>query len=92
MSDSNRSTSFRLKPYDAISIKPIPLWKEGESIEINGEVKFPGVYSIKMGESLFEVIQRAGGLPIVLFRRGRFFPVKASGKKKTNNENDLSCN
>ena len=73
LSDSNRSASFRLKPYDAVSIKPIPLWKEGESIEINGEVKFPGIYSIKVGESLFQVIQRAGGLTNRAFPEGAIF-------------------
>jgi protein involved in polysaccharide export with SLBB domain len=73
LSDSNQSASFRLKPYDAVSIKPIPLWKEGESIEVSGEVKFPGVYSIKVGESLFEVIQRAGGLTNRAFPDGAIF-------------------
>ena len=82
LSDSNRSTSFRLKPYDAISIKPIPLWKEGESIEINGEVKFPGVYSIKMGESLFEVIQRAGGLTNRAFPEGAIFSRESLREKE----------
>ena len=73
LSDSNRSSLFKLKPYDAVSIKPIPLWKEGESIEIKGEVKFPGTYSIKLGESLFEVLQRAGGLTSRAFSDGAIF-------------------
>jgi protein involved in polysaccharide export with SLBB domain len=73
LSDSNMSDSFRLKPYDAVSIKPIPLWKEGESIEIIGEIKFPGFYPIKVGESLFEVIQRAGGLTNRAFPDGAIF-------------------
>jgi polysaccharide export outer membrane protein len=73
LSDSNRSALFKLKPYDAVSIKPIPLWKEGESIEINGEVKFPGTYSIKLGESLLEVLQRAGGLTSRAFSDGAIF-------------------
>ena len=73
LSDFNQSDSFKLKPYDTVSIKPIPLWKEGESIEINGEVKFPGTYSIKVGESLFEVLQRAGGLTSRAFSNGAIF-------------------
>ena len=73
MSDSNRSAFFKLQPYDAVSIKPIPLWKEGESIEIEGEVKFPGIYPIKVGESLFEVLQRAGGLTSRAFSDGAIF-------------------
>jgi polysaccharide export outer membrane protein len=54
-------------------IKPIPLWREGESIEIIGEVNFPGTYSIKLGETLFDVIQRAGGLTDRAFADGALF-------------------
>ena len=71
--DKNESSSFKLKPYDAVSIKPIPLWKEGESVEISGEVKFPGVYSIKIGETLYDVLQRAGGLTDRAFPQGSIF-------------------
>ncbi len=71
--DSNRSQDYFLKPYDSLSIKPIPLWREGESIEISGEVKFPGTYSIKLGETLFDVIQRAGGLTDRAFPSGAVF-------------------
>jgi protein involved in polysaccharide export with SLBB domain len=71
--DSNRSKNYLLKSYDSLSIKPIPLWREGESIEIIGEVNFPGTYSIKLGETLFEVIQRAGGLTDRAFVDGAMF-------------------
>jgi protein involved in polysaccharide export with SLBB domain len=73
MVDSNRSQNYLLKPYDSLSIKPIPLWREGESIEISGEVNFPGIYSIKLGETLFDVIQRAGGLTDRAFADGALF-------------------
>jgi len=71
--DSNRSENYFLKPYDSLSIKPIPLWREGENIEISGEVNFPGIYSIKLGETLFDVIQRAGGLTDRAFANGALF-------------------
>ncbi len=74
--DKNTSASFKLKPYDAVSIKPIPLWKEGESVEISGEVKFPGFYSIKIGETLYDVLQRAGGLTDRAFPQGSIFSRK----------------
>ena len=73
MLDSNRSKNYLLKPYDSLSIKPIPLWREGESIKISGEVNFPGTYSIKLGETLFDVIQRAGGLTDRAFADGALF-------------------
>lgn len=71
--DGNRSQNYALQPYDSLSIKPIPLWREGESIEIMGEVNFPGTYSIKLGETLFDVIQRAGGLTDRAFADGTIF-------------------
>ncbi len=71
--DGNRSKNYLLKPYDSLSIKPIPLWREGESIKISGEVNFPGTYSIKLGETLFDVIQRAGGLTDRAFADGALF-------------------
>jgi polysaccharide export outer membrane protein len=71
--DSNRSKTYLLKPYDSLSIKPIPLWREGESIEISGAVNFPGTYSIKLGETLFDLIQRAGGLTDRAFADGALF-------------------
>ena len=71
--DINRSEAYLLKPYDSLSIKPIPLWREGESIEISGEVNFPGTYSIKLGETLSDVIQRAGGLTDRAFADGALF-------------------
>ena len=40
LADSNQSKNYPLKPYDSLSIKPIPLWREGESIEISGAVNF----------------------------------------------------
>ena len=74
--DENASATLKLKPYDTVSIKPIPLWKEGESIEIFGEVKFPGFYSIKMGETLHDVLERAGGITNRAFPQGSIFSRK----------------
>ncbi|MDG1138211.1 MAG: SLBB domain-containing protein [Opitutales bacterium] len=73
LADVNSSKQFTLEPYDAVSIKPIPLWKEGERIEIQGEVKFPGFYSIKNGETLYDVIVRAGGITDRAFPQGAIF-------------------
>jgi protein involved in polysaccharide export with SLBB domain len=73
LTEGNKAISFKLYPYDSLSIKPIPLWREGESIEISGEVNFPGTYSIKIGETLHDVINRAGGLTDRAFPDGAFF-------------------
>jgi len=51
-----------LQPYDVISVRTIPEFRESLSISLTGEVRFPGHYRFKRGEKLSEVIERAGGL------------------------------
>jgi len=45
-----------------LSISEIPQWREHEYMDLRGEVLFPGRYPIRQGETLAEIIQRAGGL------------------------------
>lgn len=52
----------QLQPYDVISVRTIPEFRESLSINLMGEVRFPGHYRFKRGEKLSEVIERAGGL------------------------------
>ncbi len=51
-----------LQPYDRLFIRQIPDWNEVETVEIWGEVKFPGIYTISKNDTLYELVQRAGGL------------------------------
>jgi polysaccharide export outer membrane protein len=51
-----------LQGRDVLTVQTIPDWQEAKSIEIRGEVKFPGTYNIGRGEKLSDVITRAGGL------------------------------
>ena len=46
---------------DHLTIRGIPDWSPTDSIEVEGEVKFPGEYRIRKGETLSDVIKRAGG-------------------------------
>ena len=52
----------QLSPYDSISVRSIPEFRENLSLEIRGEVRFPGAYTFKRGETLAQVIARAGGV------------------------------
>jgi protein involved in polysaccharide export with SLBB domain len=54
-------------------IKPIPMWQEPGTIELAGEVRFPGKYPIHQGETLNSVLQRAGGFTDVAFPEGAVF-------------------
>jgi polysaccharide export outer membrane protein len=64
------SADLVLQPYDQVAIKPISLWGEVEFIELRGEVRFPGRYTLRRGETLQEVITRAGGLTEAAFVEG----------------------
>ncbi|MGC2509505.1 MAG: SLBB domain-containing protein, partial [Acidobacteriaceae bacterium] len=51
-----------LKPGDILSIHQITNWNDiGESITIEGQVRFPGSYGFHDGERLSSVLRRAGG-------------------------------
>jgi len=73
LADSNASKAFQIRPYDVLSIKAIPLWREGEVVTLAGEFTFPGTYSIKPGETLTDIINRAGGLTERAFPMGAVF-------------------
>jgi protein involved in polysaccharide export with SLBB domain len=62
-----------LRPFDYLVIKEVPLWASQEQVEIRGEVRFPGRYPIRRGETLRSVMERAGGLTDVAFVEGAVF-------------------
>lgn len=62
-----------LEPYDLLTIKEVPLWEERDHVEVAGEVRFPGKYAIRRGETLSELIKRAGGLTDFAYSKGAVF-------------------
>ena len=55
--------NFKLQPYDHLVVRLTPEFNFGTTIEINGQVKYPGVYVIENNKSsLAEAIKLAGGL------------------------------
>ena len=46
---------------DHLTVRDIPDWSPTDAITVQGEVKFPGEYRIRKGETLSDVINRAGG-------------------------------
>jgi polysaccharide biosynthesis/export protein len=65
--------NITLEPFDILSIKEVPEWQQQEGISLTGEVRFPGHYAIKRGETLKSVIARAGGLTSFAFPEGSVF-------------------
>jgi protein involved in polysaccharide export with SLBB domain len=62
-----------LTPSDFLLIKPLPQWSQEEMVELKGEVRFPGKYPIRRGETLSELLKRAGGFTDLAFVEGSVF-------------------
>jgi polysaccharide biosynthesis/export protein len=71
LSENTLATKLRAK--DVLSIKPIPSWSEKNTIEILGEVQFPGAYTFQKNETLKSVYERAGGFTQEAFPQGAVF-------------------
>jgi len=70
------TANIRLEPFDNLSIKGVQAWTERDEVILRGEVKFPGKYAIKRGETLRSVLLRAGGLTDFAFSDGAVFTRK----------------
>lgn len=57
------ASKFILEPYDIIFVRRSPAYQEQKLVKINGEVLYPGEYSISTNsERLSDLIVRAGGV------------------------------
>jgi hypothetical protein len=58
---NNSTPDFRLEDGDVVKVENI---RKGiiNRIELQGEVNYPGVYELKQGDKLFDLINRAGGV------------------------------
>ncbi len=61
LNDDRSANEFALRAKDAVQIKRIPQWYEKQYIDLEGEFVFPGRYLIRDGETIADVISRAGG-------------------------------
>lgn len=56
------SDNIALQPYDSITVKRVTDWQDASSrVVVSGEVAYPGTYYVKPGETLENVLIRAGG-------------------------------
>jgi len=62
-----------LKENDYLFVRTVPEWKLYETVIISGEVNFPGMYTIKKGEKLSSLIERAGGFTDKAYLQGAIF-------------------
>ena len=63
-----------LNPYDNVLIFRQPDWQMQQTVTLTGEVRYPGVYSLRSKtERLSDVIERAGGLTPAAYANGITF-------------------
>lgn len=67
------NTDVRLESRDRLLVKSIPEFSSTRTITLDGEVRYPGEYTFRDGETLREIVQRAGGLTDNAFPRGAIF-------------------
>jgi protein involved in polysaccharide export with SLBB domain len=84
------SADVALNPFDTVLIKEIPEWSQRESITLRGEVRFPGSYPIRRGETLRSVLERAGGLTGLAFTKGAVFSRLELAERERKQIQDLS--
>jgi polysaccharide export outer membrane protein len=82
------AANLRLQPFDNLSIKEVEAWMEQETIVLRGQVRFPGRYSVKPGETMKSVLLRAGGLTQFAFPEGSVF-TRSSLREREQRELDM---
>lgn len=72
--ENNKITSdldYKLTPFDIVSIRRSPVYKEQISVSVEGEVLYPGKYTLSANnERVSDIIKRAGGLKMNAFTEG----------------------
>lgn len=68
-----QGSTMPLQPHDRLVVRRVPQWGDEATIEILGEVRFPGRYPIMPGERLSQVLARAGGLTESAYARAAVF-------------------
>jgi protein involved in polysaccharide export with SLBB domain len=67
---------------DYITIRTVPDWTLYRTVRVQGEVTYPGVYTIQKGERLSDLIELAGGYTTKAFLPGATFTRSSVQKKQ----------
>lgn len=65
--------SISLKPFDTVRLRPVFSDRNGETVTIAGQVRYPGTFDITRGERLSSLLARAGGLTDEAYPFGTVF-------------------
>lgn len=88
--DKKPSSNPELKPGDVVTIFgikdiPVPLAMRSQFVRLGGEVVRPGVYQIEPGETLPQIIRRAGGVTSSAYLYGTVLTRESVRKQQKQN-------
>ncbi|WP_428443777.1 SLBB domain-containing protein [Photobacterium sagamiensis] len=72
-SASDYQANVALQSKDRINVFARPEWRGELNVEIQGEVQFPGLYTLQRGETIAELVSRAGGLTEFAYSAGTIY-------------------
>ncbi|GHY95958.1 polysaccharide biosynthesis/export family protein [Vibrio cholerae] len=76
LSDASKS-GITIHGMDKLNVLQKPAAKIQQTVVLQGEVKFPGTYTVRQGETLADLLKRAGGLTEFANPRGAIFTREA---------------
>lgn len=83
LSEALSSDNYVIKPYDEVNIFKVPRWNERRVVKIVGKVKYPGEYAIEDGDTLADVLERAGGFSSSAYVEGSVFTREELKKRQS---------
>lgn len=82
---------FILEPFDVVSVRKSPAFREQRFVNVTGEVLFPGKYALlSEEETISDVIARAGGLTSRAYAKGGSLTRLLSDDERRLNEKVIS--
>lgn len=66
-------SNLALQENDQLFVRTVPEWRMYSKVTILGEFRFPGTYTVRKGEKLSSLIERAGGFTGKAYPRGAVF-------------------
>jgi polysaccharide biosynthesis/export protein len=79
-------TKITLQPYDNLVFRHVYSEMDTGAVSIEGQVRYPGQYSIAKGERISSLLARAGGLTKLAYPYGTIFLRRAVAQKESDNK------
>lgn len=83
ISSATKMQAISLSSRDHVNVRENTDWDPSDTITLEGEVRFPGTYLIQPGETVSQVIARAGGLTAEAFASAAVFTREEIAKQET---------